>query len=57
MPGSGRFSGRAGRAGRLVGHSGTSMTGTVHLHVIRPALTKGATAMNRILKAKTAKLT
>ena len=36
----------------LVGHSSTSVTETVYRHEIRPALTKGATAMNRILKAK-----
>ena len=36
----------------LVGHSSTAVTETVHRHEIRPALTKGATAMNRILKAK-----
>jgi integrase len=39
----------------LVGHSSTSVTETVYRHEIRPALTKGATAMNRILKAKAAK--
>ena len=38
----------------LVGHSSTSVTETVYRHEIRPALTKGATAMNRILKAKAA---
>ena len=36
----------------LVGHSSTAVTETVYRHEIRPALTKGATAMNRILKAK-----
>ena len=41
----------------LVGHSSTSVTETVYRHEIRPALTKGATAMNRILNAKAAKLT
>ena len=41
----------------LVGHSSTSVTETVYRHVIRPALTKGATAMNRVLKPKAAKLT
>ncbi|HUK67335.1 MAG TPA: site-specific integrase [Streptosporangiaceae bacterium] len=34
----------------LVGHSGTSVTETVYRHEIRPALTMGATAMNKILK-------
>ncbi len=33
------------------------MTETVYRHEIRSALTKGTTAMNRILKAKAAKLT
>jgi hypothetical protein len=32
----------------LVGHSSTAVTETVYRHEIRPALTKGATAMNRI---------
>ena len=41
----------------LVGHSSTSVTETVYRHEIRPVLTKGATAMNRILKAKAAKPT
>ena len=36
----------------LVGHSSTSVTETVYRHEIRPALSKEATAMNRILKAK-----
>ena len=36
----------------LVGPSSTSVTETVYRHEIRPALTKEATAMNRILKAK-----
>ena len=36
----------------LVGHSSTSVTETVYRHEFRPALTKGATAMNRILKVK-----
>jgi integrase len=36
----------------LVGHSSTAVTETVYRHGIRPALPKGATAMNRILKAK-----
>ena len=34
----------------LVGRSSTSVTETVYRHEIRPALTKGATAMNRISK-------
>ena len=37
----------------LVGHSGTSVTETVYRHEIRPALTTGATAMNKILKKQT----
>ena len=36
----------------LVGHSSTAVTETVYRHKMGPALTKGATAMNRILKAK-----
>ena len=36
----------------LVGHSSTSVTETAYRHEIRPALTKEATAMNRILEAK-----
>ena len=40
----------------LVGHSSTSVTETVYRHEIRPALTKGATAMNRILEANVTKL-
>ena len=36
----------------LVGPSSTSVTETVYRHEIRPALSKEATAMNRILKAK-----
>ena len=36
----------------LVGHSSTSVTETVYRHQIRPALTTGATAMNKILKKK-----
>ena len=39
----------------LVGHSSTSVTETVYRHEIRPALTKGTTAMNRILKANATK--
>ena len=38
----------------LVGHSSTSVTETVYGHEIRPALTEGATAMNRIMNAKVA---
>ena len=34
----------------LMGHSGPSVTETVYRHEIRPALTKAATAMNKILK-------
>jgi hypothetical protein len=34
----------------LVGHSGTSVTEAVYRHEIRPALTKGATAMDKILR-------
>lgn len=36
----------------LVGHSGTTVTETVYRHEIRPALTTGATAMNKILKKR-----
>ena len=36
----------------LVGHSSTSVTETVYRHEIRPAPTKEAMAMNRILEAK-----
>jgi len=36
----------------LMGHSGTSVTETVYRHEIRPALTTGATAMNKILSRK-----
>jgi integrase len=39
----------------LVGHSGTSVTETVYRHEIRPALTTGATAMNKIFTNKRAK--
>jgi integrase len=39
----------------LVGHSGTTVTETVYRHEIRPALTTGATAMNRILSKKRTK--
>jgi site-specific recombinase XerD len=39
----------------LVGHSGTAVTETVYRHEIRPALTKGATAMDKILTKKRAK--
>ncbi len=41
----------------LMGHSGTSVTETVYRHEIRPALTTGATAMNKILKKKPKKQT
>ena len=36
----------------LMGHSGTSVTETVYRHEIRPALTTGAEAMDRIFSAK-----
>lgn len=36
----------------VMGHSGTSVTETVYRHEIRPALTKAATAMNKILKPR-----
>ena len=36
----------------LMGHSGTTVTETVYRHEIRPALTKGATAMDKILREK-----
>jgi integrase len=36
----------------LMGHSGTSVTESVYRHEIRPALTTGATAMNKILSRK-----
>jgi integrase len=39
----------------LMGHSGTSVTETVYRHEIRPALTTGATAMDKILTKKRAK--
>jgi integrase len=39
----------------LMGHSGTSVTETVYRHEIRPALTTGATAMDKILSKKRAK--
>jgi hypothetical protein len=35
---------------QLVGHVSTSVTETVYRHEIRPALTKGATAMDKIFK-------
>ena len=38
----------------LVGHSSTGVTETVYRHEIRPTLTKGATAMNHILKSRAA---
>ena len=40
----------------LVGHSSTSVTETVYLHEIRPAVTDNATAVNRILKANVTEL-
>ncbi len=43
--------------GDLVGHSSTSVTEPVYRHEMRSMLTKGATAINRILKAKDAQLT
>ena len=39
----------------LMGHSGTTVTETVYRHEIRPALTKGAEAMDKIFKKKRAK--
>ena len=39
----------------LVGHSGTTVTESVYRHEIRPALTTGATAMNKILSKKRAR--
>ena len=36
----------------MVGHSGTTVTETVYRHEIRPALTPGATAMDKILTRK-----
>jgi hypothetical protein len=36
----------------LMGHSGTSVTESVYRHKIRPALTTGAAAMNKILSKK-----
>jgi hypothetical protein len=36
----------------LVGHVSTSVTETVYRQEIRPALTKGATAMDKIFKNK-----
>jgi len=36
----------------LMGHSGTTVTETVYRHEIRPALTTGATAMDKILTQK-----
>ena len=38
---------------QLVGHVSTSVTETVYRHEIRPALTKGAAAMDKILKKAT----
>ena len=40
------------RISDLMGHSGTNVTETVYRHEIRPALTTGATAMNKILSTK-----
>jgi integrase len=37
----------------LVGHSGTSVTEAVYRHEIRPALTKGAEAMDKIMTRRT----
>ncbi|MFI6786005.1 tyrosine-type recombinase/integrase [Nonomuraea sp. NPDC050383] len=39
---------------RLVGHSSTNVTETIYRQEIRPALTKGAEAMDKIFKARTA---
>jgi hypothetical protein len=39
----------------LVGHSGTTVTESVYQHELRPALTTGATAMNKILSNKRAR--
>ena len=39
----------------LMGHSGTSVTETVYRHEIRPVLTTGATAMDKILSKKRTK--
>lgn len=39
----------------LMGHSGTTVTESVYRHEIRPALTTGATAMNKILSKKRAR--
>ncbi|GII05407.1 tyrosine-type recombinase/integrase [Planobispora takensis] len=36
----------------LVGHAGTGVTEAVYRHEIRPALTKGAQAMDKILKKR-----
>jgi hypothetical protein len=38
----------------LVGHSGTTVTEAVYRHEIRAALTRGATAMDKILSKKRA---
>ena len=37
---------------QLVGHVSTSVTETVYRHEIRPALTKGAAAMDKIFNKK-----
>jgi len=39
----------------LMGHSGTTVTESVYRHEIRPELTTGATAMNKILSKKRAR--
>jgi hypothetical protein len=46
---------RIGDISDLMGHSGTSVTESVYRHEIRPALTTGATAMNKILSKKRAR--
>jgi hypothetical protein len=38
-----------------VGHSGTSVTESIYRHEIRPVLTTGDTAMNKILSKKRAR--
>jgi hypothetical protein len=43
------------RISDLMGHSGTNVTETVYQHEIRPALTTGATAMNKILSRRNTK--
>jgi hypothetical protein len=39
-------------ADQLIGHGSTSVTGIVYRHEIGPALIKGATAMDKILRKK-----